>query len=503
MATKNPKTKRSHVLDTTTRLAGGFGPHAAKQSDEMKLRRLVMANLLWEDLAYCDGEQVAGMIQATVPLVPAEAVAAIAKEARFQQKLRHVPLLLAREMARHASHKHLVAGLLPEIIRRPDEASEFLSIYWATNDGKKTLSAQVKKGLAAAMGKFDEYQLDKWNKTDKEIKLRDVVFLSHPKPRDVQGQQGQEIERKYRAGVAKVMRHPEALLSRLINDQLKTANTWEVGMSAAKSDEDKKAVWEGLITTGKMPSFALLKNLRNMTQAKVSRKIMAQAFETCRVDWLLPIDFIRAKDAAPDWSREIEQLMFRMCAGLPKFEGWSVFVVDVSGSMNEALSGRTEHNRIAAAASMCILATEMCEHISVYATAGNDTTRVHKTAKLTPVRGFALANEIDKQTRVLGGGGIFTRQVCDYIREHEAEQPDRTIFFTDSQDCDLPNRRTPVPPGKRNYIIDVSAHSHGVNYAGKWDAEISGWSEAFLKFIAALEGAEVRDEEEADAQPVQ
>ena len=503
MATKNPKTKRSHIVDTSVQLAGGMGAHPAKQDATAHLRRLVMANLLWEDLAYCDGESVANAIKEIVPQVPAEVVSAMAKEARFEQKLRHVPLLLAREMARHDSHKHLVADTLSAIIRRPDEASEFLAIYWADNAGKKTLSAQVKKGLAAAFGRFDEYQLAKWNKDGKAIKLRDVVFLSHPKPRDTQGREAEIKARKYKEGVKDVMRHPEALLSRLINDQLKTPDTWEVGMSAAKSTEDKKAVWTKLIEAEKMPSFALLKNLRNMEQAGVDRKVMAKAFASCRTNWLLPIDFIRARNAAPDWSREIEDLMYRMCANLPKLPGWTVFVIDVSGSMGGWLSERTEYGRIDAAVSMAILASEMCEHISIYLTAGNDHSRIHATKKMTPVRGFAMFYEVHRETPKLGGGGIFTRQVCEYIKANEREQPDRTVFFTDSQDCDLPTRRVPVPPGKTNFIIDVSAHQHGVNYKGAWTAEISGWSESFLKFIAACEGAQnVKVDEDDEAEPV-
>ena len=63
-------------------------------------------------------------------------------------KLRHAPLLLVREMARHATHRALVAETLERVIQRADELSEFVAIYWS--DGRAPLSAQVKKGLAAA-----------------------------------------------------------------------------------------------------------------------------------------------------------------------------------------------------------------------------------------------------------------------------------------------------------------------------------------------------------------
>ena len=72
-------------------------------------------------------------------------------------KLRHAPLLLVREMARHATHRGLVADTLARVIQRADELAEFVAIYW--KDGRVPLSAQVKKGLAAAFPKFDAYAL--------------------------------------------------------------------------------------------------------------------------------------------------------------------------------------------------------------------------------------------------------------------------------------------------------------------------------------------------------
>lgn len=53
---------------------------------------------------------------------------------------------------------------------------------------------------------------------------------------------------------------------------------------------------------------------------------------------------------------------------------------------------------------------------------------------------------------------------------------------------DHAHQRTPSPFGRHNYIVDLSSHSHGVNYRGAWTAEVTGWSEHFLRFIAAAEG---------------
>src|SRR6476619_8218300 len=157
------------------------GAPARNISTELQLRRSVLACLLWESQFYEDGVQIAARIRALVPKVAAEKVAALAVEAREKMKLRHAPLLLVREMARVPTHRQLVAETLLRVVQRADELSEFVALYWS--EGKQPLSAQVKKGLAAAFTKFDEYVLAKYDRAS-PVKLRDVLFLCHAKPAD-------------------------------------------------------------------------------------------------------------------------------------------------------------------------------------------------------------------------------------------------------------------------------------------------------------------------------
>src|SRR3984957_14627148 len=184
------------------------GAPAVAVSQELALRRSVLACMLWEDEFYEDGVAIAGRIRELVPKVAATKVAALAVEARTAMKLRHAPLLLVREMARHATHRGLVAETMAAVIQRADELAESVAIYW--KDGRAPLSGQVKKGLAAAFPKFDEYQLAKYDRAG-PIKLRDVLFLCHAKPRD--GAQA-------------------AMWRKLIAGTLTTPDTWEVALSA-------------------------------------------------------------------------------------------------------------------------------------------------------------------------------------------------------------------------------------------------------------------------------
>src|SRR6266568_6692640 len=191
-----------------------FGPRthqgapARHISPELQLRRSVLACLLWESQFYEDGIEIAGRIAELVPKVAVEKVAALAIEAREQMKLRHAPLLLVREMARHATHRALVAETMVRVIQRADELAEFVAIYW--KDGRAPLSGQVKKGLAAAFPKFDEYALAKYDR-EGVVRLRDVLFLCHAKPRDAA---------------------QAAVWKRLVDGELATPDTWEVALSS-------------------------------------------------------------------------------------------------------------------------------------------------------------------------------------------------------------------------------------------------------------------------------
>ncbi len=136
---------------------------------------------------------------------------------------------------------------------------------------------------------------------------------------------------------------------------------------------------------------------------------------------------------------------------------------------------------------MTMLAAEMCEDFELVCTAGNDSTRKGAHAHVPyPRRGFGLIAQISEMQKQLGGGGIFTRQCLEWCdAKFAGTKPfDLIIVFSDSQDCDYPDKRVPKPFGRRNYICDISCNTRGIAYKGLWTAEISGFSEHFLTYIA-------------------
>ena len=434
------------------RLRTHEGAPARAVTAEQALRRTVLSCMLWEGEFYEDGVQIAGRVHELVPKVDAAKVAALAVEARGKMKLRHAPLLLVREMARHATHRALVGETLECVIQRADELSEFVAIYWA--GGRQPLSAQVKKGLAAAFGKFDEYALAKYDRAG-TVRLRDVLFLSHARPVD-------EAQ--------------AALWKRLAENELATPDTWEVALSAAgRGDgQEKREVWERLLAERKMGALALLRNLRNLHAAGVSEELVLSALAALKTERVLPFRFLAAARNAPQWEEALETAMFRALeTRTGKLAGHTVVLVDVSGSMESPLSARSEMRRTDAAYGLAILLREIAEKVTIY-------TFSDRAQRVASRRGMALRDALEKSQPHSGTYlGAALKQVETEVREGY----DRLVVITDEQLHDS----VPAPKGV-GYVINVASAQNGVGY-GAW-THVDGWSEAVVDYIAELESGE-------------
>ncbi|QOZ10098.1 TROVE domain-containing protein [Bradyrhizobium sp. CCBAU 51765] len=425
------------------------GARAVRFTPEMELKRALMNCLLWEDQFYEDGVAIADRIKALVPKVAPARVAQLAIEAREVMKLRHAPLLVIREMARSEKHRGLVADTLAQVIQRPDEMTELLAIYWADALGpmqqrkRQPVSAQVKKGLARALTKFDAYQLAKWDR-DGAVRIRDVLFLVHAKPKD--------------AEQAKVWKQ-------LVDGELASPDTWEVSLSAG---QNKRETFERLIAERKLGGLALLRNLRLMQNAQVPRETIAGAIEAMRTDRILPYRFITAARYAPDFEPELEAAMLKSIKDHVRLPGRTRLLIDVSGSMFATLSAQSEMTRAEAACGLAILAREICDEVEIF-------TFSNEVVKVPPRRGFALRDAIiNSQPH---GGTYLGKAVTEIDRKG-----DRLIVFTDEQSHDQ------VPePRARGTMVNVASYQHGVGH-GAW-TRVNGFSEAVVAWIAASETA--------------
>jgi 60 kDa SS-A/Ro ribonucleoprotein len=440
------------------------GARASRVSAQQNLSRSVMACLLWEDTFYEAGEDIATRIANLVKQNDGAFVAQLAIKAREEMKLRHVPLLLVREMARNPDQKGYVADTLARVIQRADELAEFLSIYWKT-DKNQPLAAQVKKGLARAFAKFDEFALSRYNR-DADVKLRDVLFLCHAKPEDAKGR-GKKVEavktKTYARG--EVLRHSKSVFTRLVNDELKVPDTWETELSAGK---DKKATFERLIKENKLGALALLRNLRGMTEAGVDRKVITGALESMKTERVLPFRFIAAARYASQFEPQLESAMFKCLEGAEKLAGTTKLLVDVSGSMNDKISSKSDLTRIDAACGLAILLREICEHVEVY-------TFSNRVVEVPARRGFALRDAINSSQ---AHGGTELGSALTHLKYGMGV--DRLIVISDEQSHDQVGS-----PKTKGYMLNVACDQNGVGY-GAWN-HVDGWSDAIVRFIVELE----------------
>lgn len=416
----------------------GGAPAIPYLEPTQQLRRSVLSCLLWESEYYEDGKSIADRISESAKAVDSKALAELIVEARSVHNLRHVPLLLLCELIRRGGRE--TGEAIYQTIQRADELAELVALYW--REGKRPLSKQMKIGLARAFRKFNAYSLAKYNR-DGAVKLRDVLFLCHPRPKDDA---------------------QAAVWKQLVDGTLPAPDTWEVALSGGS---DKKATWERLMREGQLGYLALLRNLRNMVTAGVDTDLMRQAILARKgAERVLPFRYVAAARACPQMEPALDQALSEAIAELPPLPGKTVVLVDVSGSMNGRLSSKSDLTRIDAAAA---LASLIHGDLRVF-------TFSRALVEVPPRRGMAGVDAVIK-SQPHGG-----TELAGAVAAVNKVPHDRLIVITDEQATD---GRVPDPVAKHAYMINVASAKNGVGY-GKW-THLDGFSEGILRWINVTE----------------
>lgn len=436
------KARLANIGEATTH----EGAPAFYDTPEKELRRAVLACLLFEDQFYENGKDIAARISELAALVDPVTTASLAVEARSVYNLRHVPLLLLCALARTgAGGKADVAGTVERTVQRADELGELLAVYW--RDGKSPIAAGLKRGLARALRKFSAYSLGKYDRDNAKVRLRDVLFMVHAKPRDEE---------------------QAAVWKKLVDKTLESPDTWEVALSGGAN---KRETFTRLLSEGKLGYLALLRNLRNMVEADVDRQLISDAIIARKngAERVLPFRYIAAARAAPSLEPVIDQALCAAISEMPWLSGKTVVLVDVSGSMGAGLSRKSDLNRMDAAAA---LASIIPGHVQVL-------TFSNRVVEVPPRRGMAgvdaVINSQDHGGTMLGLAVATANSIKDAAR---------VICITDEQSHD----RVPDPVAPKAYMVNVASYKPSVAY-GPW-TRIEGFSENVLRYIHATEKKE-------------
>lgn len=311
----------------TVNLAGG---EAYAQTAELELVSILLTSFVQDQFYKSAGDTMKRLSELLTKVDPKFAAKA-AIYARNEFGMRSITHVLAVEVAKHISGKEWGKKFFTEVIRRPDDMTEIVAFYFGKNKGK-ALPNSLKKGFAKAFDKFDGYQLAKYRGEGKDVSLVDVVNLVHPKAN----------EKNKKA------------LDELVNGTLKSTDTWEAKLTSAgqkaEDEEDKMNLkadaWKELIESRKLPYFALLRNLRNILEQ--SPVMVDQACEMLTDEKLikkslvLPFRFVTAVQEIEKLSssKEAKKIILALnkavdisCSNVPKFDGETLVVLDVSGSM--------------------------------------------------------------------------------------------------------------------------------------------------------------------------
>lgn len=403
-----------------------------------ELRRAVSACLLWENQFYENGEDIADRIASLVALVDPVVVAALAIEARTQMKLRHAPLWLIAGLVK--AGKGPGAETYASVINRADEMGELIAMHW--KNGKQPLPKQMKLGLGRAFAKFDAYQLGKYNRKA-AVSLKDVLRLVHPVPANDE---------------------QSCLWKGVIDGSLQPPDTWEVALSGGA---DKCETFTRLLTEGKLGYLALLRNLRNMAESGVDAGLIRDAILARKgAHNVLPFRYVAAARAAPQFEPALDEALCAAIEHLPILPGKTAVLVDVSGSMNDKLSARSDMTRMDAAAT---LASIIHGDVRVF-------TFSHEVVEVPPRRGMAGVDAIRGSQP---HGGTYLGAAIQAVNQQVPHS--RLIVITDEQSHDSVGG----PIVKNAYMINVAAYRNGVGY-GPW-TRIDGFSENVLRFIHECE----------------
>jgi hypothetical protein len=208
-----------------------------------------------------------------------------------------------------------------------------------------------------------------------------------------------------------------------------------------------------------------------MEEAGVNPLMVEQAIRARKngAQRVYPFRFVAAARAAPRYAAALNESMLTSIASLPELPGMTVVLVDVSGSMEAALSARSDMTRMDAAAALaCIVKGER----RVFSFS-------NQLVEVSCERGLSGMDSIIK-SQPNGGTylGAAVRKLNDTVKAQ------RLIVITDEQSHD----QVGAPGFPYAYMINVGSYKNGVGYGEGWTAHITGFSENVLRYIQATEG---------------
>jgi 60 kDa SS-A/Ro ribonucleoprotein len=405
-------------------------------------------------------------------------VANLAVITRREFHMRSAFHVLVGELAKVHKGDSLVRDVIIAGTERPDDLMEIAAYVG------KPIPNQIKKGIASAIGHFNEYQLAKYKGEGRAYSLVDIFNLTHPKP----------------------TRQNKGLYERVIEGTLTVPETWETMLSAGEGHD---VVWKTLLLENKLGYMALLRNLRNIIEHADEETLDLAITKLTDEDAVLkskqlPFRFLTAyrmleqtpSEKTPQALEAIETAMDISVANLPHLSGLTYATADNSGSMSRAISDKSSVKLEDIANTFLAISNKL--------SAGSITTIFGDTckAKIFPLRSGVLANVRTIQNGEVGHS-TNAWAAMKYLLD-SGKKVNRIVLFSDMQCYDSYER--PYQYGNRTvaeYIreyrrtINQNVYVYSIDLAGYGTAQtptgekntfrIAGWSDKIFDFMQAVE----------------
>ena len=456
----------------TIKTTNKCGHVAYSMADKSKLITQVLTSFFNESKFYGDNStEMQEVIKRVVAESP-EFIANLAVFARREFNMRSVAHVLIAYLAHEPAGKPYTRHAVKGVCLRGDDTTEIMACY--LNMFGKPIPNALKKGISDVMQGFDEYTLAKYKGTGKAVKMRDLLCLCRPTPKNAA---------------------QSDLWKRLLEDKLEIPYTWETELSA---NGNNAGTWENLIESGKVGYMALLRNLRNILKVHPSNvnKVLdtIQNPEAVKRSRQLPFRFLSAyKELSTEsfaGSRvfdALENAAEASIENMPRLSGTTVIAVDTSASMGCAVSAKSKIRCREIAMLLGLMANKICDNSIFYTF--DTKIKKHSVSHRTGILAAAMNS-------VHGGCTYmylpFEQMISDNIKA------DRIIILSDNQCND--SWRTPVQARAAEYrektgndiwvhAIDLQGYGTQQFHGSKTNI-IAGWSEKVFEFIRLAEMGE-------------
>lgn len=484
-------------VNKTVNKAGGI---AYKNTPEMELLGAVVSGFLSDGYYEKGNDRIDRIKNLVTDLAKNNPVflLGLVEKVRKEYHMRSTSHVLIAEATKVLNgEKYKMSDFVADAIERVDDITEILA--YLVPDGKVNkkaksgvLSHSLLKGLKKAFGKFDEYQLAKYDR-EATVNLKDVVRLTHA------------------SGV---------LAEKVLTDALATPETWEVKVSAvSKTDKDYAvkifSVWKDLMDNKMLGYMAALRNLRNIvTAAEGIRSTNKKGADEL-------VDSVTAYISNENAVKNSKQLPFRYLAAYREIQketgsvyskqllkaiesaaevsiqnldikGDTAVFADVSGSMQKAISDKSSLQMI----DIGLLFSGMVGKMGSRGVSGVfwDTAKIKTSGNgVFDVVNSYREGEVGYATNGYLAIELLTKQklnVDNIMLFTDEEMYGETLGYGSNKKSAIENAltdyRNKINPDVNVYIFNLSGNGTKVTNHGNVFT-IHGWSEKIFEYIKILD----------------